>query len=116
MNAGKIASQAGHAFLDAYLLALASDPARCAAYRSVRHGTKVVLSASHDQILLLHVKARQRGLPSALIIDEGCPDFYDGQPILTAFGAGPLTRKEASRLLGGIPLLCSPKTNNQENK
>lgn len=107
MNAGKIASQAGHAFLDAYLLALASDPARCAAYRAVRHGTKVVLAAGYGRILDLHATARELALPCALIIDEGCPGFFGGKPTLTAFGAGPLTRREASRLLGGLPLLST---------
>ena len=106
MNTGKVASQAGHAFLDAYLLALESDPARCAAYRAVRHGTKVVLAAGIERILRVHARARELGLPCALIIDEGCPGFFEGKPTLTALGAGPLTRSEANKLLGGLPLLA----------
>jgi peptidyl-tRNA hydrolase len=110
MDAGKCASQAGHAFLDAYLCAHASDSERCAAYRAVRHGVKVVLIAEGERLLFLFRKARRLGLPCALVIDEGCPDFFGGEPILTAFGAGPLTRREASKLLGGIPLLSSLTT------
>ena len=45
--------------------------------------------------------------PCMLIIDECCPDFFEGKPTLTAFGVGPLTRREDIRLLGGMPLLSS---------
>lgn len=105
MKAGKCASQAGHAFLDAFLLARQCDPGRCDAYRLHRHGTKVVLNASYERLLYLYRKARQLGLPVAPVIDEGCPNFFDGEPVLTALGLGPLTRREASQLLGGLPLM-----------
>ena len=107
MDAGKCASQAGHAFLDAYLNAMETDPERCDAYRVHRHGTKVVLSANAEKIQRLHMKATAMGLPCALVIDEGCQNFFLGRPTMTAFGVGPLTRREASKLLGGIPLLES---------
>jgi peptidyl-tRNA hydrolase len=105
MSAGKCASQAGHAFLDAFLLARQTDPGRCEAYRIHRHGTKVVLTAGYYRLLFLLRKARHLGLPVAAVIDEGCAGFFDGEPVLTALGLGPLTRQEAAKLLGGLPLM-----------
>jgi peptidyl-tRNA hydrolase len=105
MGAGKCASQAGHAFLDAFLLSQQSAPYRCDAYRAHRHGTKVVLTAGYEHLRHLLRKAKLLGLPVVPVIDEGCPNFFGGEPVLTAIGLGPLTRQEASRLLGGLPLL-----------
>lgn len=105
MSAGKCCSQAGHGFLDSFLAA-SSDAARCAAYRAVRHGTKVALGVdSLDALLRVWRKAQRLNLPHALVIDEGCANFFGGRPIVTALGIGPLTRSEANKIVGGIPLL-----------
>lgn len=106
LGPGKAAAQAGHAFLDAFLLSQQSDLSRCDAYRLHRHGTKVVLAADADRILHAFQRARYLGLPAVLVIDEGCPDFFGGKPTLTGLGAGPLTRTEAAKLFRNIPLLC----------
>lgn len=108
MTAGKCAAQSGHAFLDAFLLAQQIDPSRCLAYRAHRHGTKIVLAGSYEAILRAHRNAGRMGVPSVLVIDEGCPNFFDGKPILTALGMGPLTRRESSRLLAQFPLFNQP--------
>jgi PTH2 family peptidyl-tRNA hydrolase len=100
MSPGKAAAQAGHAFLDTYLAALAVDPARAAAYLSdpfkaadpvcrpdsgcpadladpattIRpySGTKVVLLARDlDALQRAAYEAKAAGLPWALITDSG---------------------------------------------
>jgi peptidyl-tRNA hydrolase len=105
MAPGKAASQAGHAFLDTFLLSQQCDPSRCTAYRVHRHGTKIVLAADCDRILHAFRRALHQGLPAVLVVDEGCPDFFDGKPTLTALGAGPLTRTEAAKLFRNVSLL-----------
>lgn len=113
MSPGKAAAQAGHAFLDAFLSCLELDPGRAAAYADVRPSTKITLAAPGLDVLEhLSDRLRLAGLPSALIVDSGhveLPDF-DGSPIVTALGVGPLTRAEGRRLLSRFPLWGSPPT------
>ncbi len=95
MPSGKLAAQAGHAFLDAYL---ASTPERQFAYREPGHGTKVTLGCSSlTRIMRARDECVRLGLPHALIVDSGhvlLPHF-DGTPIVTALGIGPALRPEA---------------------
>lgn len=56
MPAGKMAAQAGHAFLEAYL---ASTPASQDDYRRLSVGTKVLLQGSYPQILKLEAKLKR---------------------------------------------------------
>jgi peptidyl-tRNA hydrolase len=97
MTNGKLASQAGHAFLDCFTECIKRDPDRADDYKRDSMGTKVVLGAKNDQQLLqAYEQAKQKGLPCALIIDSGhimLPHF-DGSPIITALGIGPAYRDE----------------------
>jgi peptidyl-tRNA hydrolase, PTH2 family len=84
MTTGKAASQAGHAFLDAFM---ASLPQNRQAYLSDGGGTKVVLAVDGEQRLRdVYARARAAGLPCSLIIED------DGTA--TAAGIGPATRGE----------------------
>lgn len=55
------------------------------------------------------LKARQSldelGIPSYVVTDSGCPNFYGGRPIITALGVGPTWKKEVNKILGRFPLL-----------
>lgn len=99
MSAGKFAAQAGHAYLDAYLAAVTTDPERAAEYRAPGHGTKIALLApSLERLLAAHAAAVTGGLPCALITDAGhvMPGTpFTGDPIITGLGLGPLRRREA---------------------
>lgn len=98
MPAGKAAAQAGHAFLESYLSCEALDSVRCVEYMSAGHGTKVVLVAPSLYALEdAEDLARELKLPHALITDEGhiLPPHFDGSPIVTALGIGPVLRREA---------------------
>lgn len=101
MPPGKLAAQAGHAFLDAYLNSLVLRPEDAEAYRDGCHGTKVALRADHlDDLLQAHAMAQRAGIPSALITDSGhvLPPSFDGSPIVTALGLGPARREEVRRI------------------
>ena len=105
MSPGKAASQAGHAFLDSYLTATQT---LTDAYRADGLGTKVVLVAPDETALrATHDAARGLGLPTALIVDSGhiMPPHFDGNPIVTALGLGPLTREQAGHLTERFALM-----------
>lgn len=108
MSPGKLASQAGHAFLDSYLAALTADPARAAAYGAPGAGTKVVASSSSlGELLRARDFALESGIPHALITDSGhvLPPPFTGEPIVTALGLGPATRAEVRRITDGFALV-----------
>ena len=101
MPPGKLASQAGHAFLDSYLQALERRPEAALRYRETGHGTKVALVApSLEEILQARAEAERIGLPWALIVDSGhlLPPDFDGSPIVTALGIGPARRSEVRHI------------------
>ena len=108
MPPGKLAAQAGHAFLDAFGECQRLDPARAALYRTDGHGTKVVLRAE-DRFDIEHLckQAQASGLPCALIVDSGhvLPPHFDGSPIITALGIGPARREEIDHITGHLQLV-----------
>jgi peptidyl-tRNA hydrolase len=99
MSPGKIASQAGHAYLGA---AVQADPSLLADYHAdfpESPGTKVCLETSSLEAL---IRARDQavaaGIPAFLVIDSGCANFHGGQPIVTALGLGPARRAEINHI------------------
>ena len=104
MRPGKAASQAGHAFLDAFLK---SDLKTQARYFSNGEGTKVVLEAE-DEVALreLHARAFELGLPCSLVVESGhvLPPVFDGSSIITALGIGPASRSVLRPLLRRLRL------------
>lgn len=101
MPSGKLASQAGHAFLESFESCRNQDPVRAAEYKRDGIGTKVVLAAkTESELLVVKEKADQRGIPWALIVDSGhiMEPHFDGNPIVTALGLGPARREEIKDL------------------
>lgn len=101
MNPGKIASQAGHAFLGAFLASLRnpSFKAQAEQYADEAPGTKVALGAKHEgHIDLVCDEAERLGIPFFRVIDSGCPNFFDGKPITTAVGLGPARRDQVQSI------------------
>ena len=101
MSPGKLAAQAGHAFLDSFLASAESRPQYAHAYRGDSHGTKVTLSSPDlDQLLRAEALARSEGIPCALITDSGhvLPPHFDGSPVITALGLGPAWRSEVRHI------------------
>src|SRR5581483_6337135 len=90
MSPGKIASQAGHAYLGTFLNCQAFQPELLADYLKDFPGTKICLRANSLEALdRAHAEAIASGIPHSLITDSGCPNFFDGRPIITALGLGP---------------------------
>ena len=103
MSAGKLASQAGHAYLGAFQAAQGSP--EHAAYASLSPGTKVCLQGDLEQIGRAVEKLTQAGIPHYLVIDSGCPNFFNGTPVLTAIGFGPTAQAVARKITKGLKLL-----------
>ncbi len=99
MPAGKLAAQAGHAFLETFLVA---DEETAKEYRADGVGTKITLQArSLDDLLWAQYHCERRGIPCVLIVDEGhvmLPHF-DGSPVVTALGIGPIRREDNISLI-----------------
>ena len=106
MSPGKIASQAGHAYLGAFLKCQELNPQLLAEYLKDFPGTKVCLaSKSHDALLRAQAEAAASGIPCSLITDSGCSNFFNGQPIITAIGLGPANESQIKYITRRFQLL-----------
>lgn len=105
MAPGKIASQAGHAYLGAYLDSTAKTPAVASAYAQEAPGTKVCLHGSLNSILKAAAEAERLGVPHFLVVDSGCANFFNGEPTVTALGLGPATREQVKPITKKFNLL-----------
>lgn len=93
MAPGKLASQTGHAFALAFEEAQRQDPEFCAEYKGTGNGTKLVMYAKNQgQLLRAYRELLELDVPCALVIDRGhvLPPHFNGQPIITALGIGPV--------------------------
>jgi peptidyl-tRNA hydrolase len=104
MTSGKAASQAGHAFLDSFLTA----PSELTQAYLADGGTKIVLTVPDERALCdVYHAARMAKLPCAMVIEQDhvmLPSF-DGSPIVTAVGIGPVSRAAARAITKGLPLM-----------
>lgn len=102
MPAGKIASQAGHAYVGAIFKSLEQDPSVLHQYHEDDGiGTKVCLKSKNlPQLLRAHQEAKELGLPCFLVTDKGhiLPPHFTGDPIITALGIGPAYRHEVNTI------------------
>ena len=105
MTPGKMASQAGHAYLGVFLDAQRSNSVQAAEYASESPGTKVCLQGSLPQIAHALSQAKALGVPFFVVIDSGCQNFFEGAPTLTAFGFGPATDEQVKPITKKLKLL-----------
>ncbi len=106
MAEGKIASQAGHAYLGAFINANADLQNAYHSEFPEHPGTKICLtSKSLDRILKAKELADAAGIPAFLVIDSGCSNFFDGKPIVTALGLGPATKSNIQHITRRFQLL-----------
>jgi peptidyl-tRNA hydrolase, PTH2 family len=106
MSAGKSASQAGHAFLGAFLKCQELNPSILAEYLQSFPGTKVCLKAKNlEGLLRAQAQAESVGIPCSLITDSGCSNFFNGQPIITALGLGPANENQIKHITRRFELL-----------
>lgn len=102
MTPGKTASQAGHAYLGSFLQA---SPDVQAEYHANGIGTKVCLMGRLSRLLRYHEQAKAEGAPCFLVVDSGCPDFFGGEPTVTALGIGPATKEQVQHITGRFCLM-----------
>lgn len=99
-------SQSSHAALGAFLQ---SPPEIQAEYHKdfpSSPGTKVCLKVDNlGQLILAENEAKKLGIPYFRVIDSGCKNFFDGQPIVTALGLGPATKDQIKSITGRFRLL-----------
>ncbi len=107
MEPGKIASQAGHAFVGAFLQN--QDPSVLAEYHKnlpASPGTKVVLKApSLCAIERAREELQQLGIPHFQVVDSGCSNFFNGEPVVTALGFGPVRKHQMPKITKRFNLL-----------
>jgi len=107
MSPGKIASQAGHAFVGAIVAAQEQAPEDVAAYHVdlPSPGTKVCLRGRISDLQRAQRECQQAGIPNYLVVDSGCPDFFNGEPTITAFGFGPVSEERMTKFLRKLQVL-----------
>ncbi len=102
MPPGKLAAQAGHAFLESFMKA---DVCVRSAYRDKGLGTKITLQVSNlTDLLHLHQTCIIYNVPCKLIKDYGhvmLPHF-DGTPVYTALGIGPILKSDKISIFTSI--------------
>jgi len=112
MDAGKIAAQAGHAFLDAALLSIDQRPEQWADYKT-NHGIKVVMkSKSLAHLELAYADAIAAGIPAVLVTDLGyfgVSEDLAGKATITALGIGPAKKSEVKQVLKRFQILKESK-------
>lgn len=93
MGPGKLASQAGHAYLNAFLKAPADIQKE---YHSGGIGTKVCLECPNEaKLRQVYELAISQGLPAVFIEDSGSNTVFNGITTATAVGIGPCTKAQA---------------------
>lgn len=100
MGKGKIAAQASHASLSAYLK---SDSYSRKAW--VLHGMKkiVVKVSGEKELAKLYAKAKAKKLPCVMITDAGLTQIKPGNK--TAVGIGPASDEAIDKITGNLKLL-----------
>ncbi|MBY3155335.1 peptidyl-tRNA hydrolase [Rhizobium laguerreae] len=103
MPPGKLSAQAGHAYTASLFECIDTQPHHAKRYRlGLNAGTKVTLYCRDErEIRDLEQHCRAVGVPHALFTDEGhvMPPHFDGSPVVTALGIGPLRRIDAKPLV-----------------
>ena len=106
MDAGKTASQAGHAYLGAFINA---DPSLQKEYHTEypeHPGTKVCLACKNlHHLLRAKEEAEAAGIPVYLVTDSGCANFFNGEPTITALGIGPATKAQIKHITKRFQLM-----------
>ena len=124
MRKGKIAAQAGHACIDAILMALSKER-RLNDFEMTDEGfllkdtdkpstplsdwfmygcAKIcVYVDSEEELLLLAQKAAERGIIASVITDAGMKEFH-GVPTKTCLALEPFPAEMADELTGNLPL------------
>lgn len=99
MPTGKLSAQSGHAYTASLFECIDTNPEHARRYREgVNGGSKVTLYCRNErEIRDAAERCRIAGIPHSLFTDHGhvLPPHFDGSPVVTALGIGPLPRSVA---------------------
>ena len=99
MGQGKTASQAGHAYLGAFLNANSDLQKEYHSEFPQHPGTKICLAAKNlHHLLRAKEEAEAAGIPAYLVTDSGCENFFGGEPTVTALGLGPASKNQIKNI------------------
>lgn len=109
MPIGKLASQAGHAFTASLFECIDQHPEDAVRYRAGDNGGSKVTLYCRDLKELTDIAKRcaTSGLPHAVFEDSGhiLPPYFDGGPVITALGIGPVRRADAKPVVGKLKMV-----------
>lgn len=101
---GKLAAQAGHAFVGALLEALDRDVEMATAYiESVAQVKIVLVAAGVDDLRRVQEKADNRGVITYLVTDAARTVLPE--PTVTVLGIGPMNKTDSNAITRGLALL-----------
>lgn len=103
MSKGKIAAQAGHAAVSAAEEARRNHRDWFEAWLEEGQCKVVLKVKNEDELLELEKKAKELGLPNALITDRGLTEIPPGT--ITCLGIGPAPAEKVDKITGKLPLL-----------
>lgn len=92
---GKMAAQAGHAFVDAW-------HASCMGDIEASHAKMVLVAPDEAALRAVMAKATERGVSSALITDAARTVLK--KPTVTVLGLGPMCRSDYNAITRGLKL------------
>ena len=102
-NRGKIAAQAGHAYLHAFWDAQEKFPAIAKAYQQSGSATKICLVVETDDELRNIYESFKDSFGSTMVIDKGLTVFKE--PTLTFVGLGPVIESETPQVISSAKVL-----------
>jgi len=102
MSKGKIAAQAGHAAVSAAEEARKRRPSWWKAWINEGQCKIAVKAESEEELLELETKAKELGLPSALVTDRGLTELPPGT--ITCLGIGPAPSDQVDKITGELNL------------
>jgi len=102
LGKGKIASQCGHAFIEAFLKTLKQKPEWINEW--INEGqAKIVLKAKNEKELLEYFEKLKKLFPTVLIKDAGHTQTKPGT--ITCLGVGPVPENEINKFTSKLKLL-----------
>jgi len=103
MSKGKVAAQAGHAAVSASEYARKNRPEWWSPWIMEGQRKIAVKAKSEDEILMLERKAKNAGLPVAMIVDRGLTEIPPNT--ITCLGIGPAPANKVDTITGNLKLL-----------
>lgn len=100
---GKMAAQAGHAFLTAWRLSRGVCPVAADEYADASQAKLVLLAEDEAALREIEARAAARGIATALITDNARTVL--AVPAVTVLGIGPMGRTDYNAITRGLALL-----------